>query len=271
MKKSPVNRELASPSRPARSMGPVRLFARDSQDAPRLGRQQLAADQVEIRQREETEGARQVLGEAAVADLAEAPQALHDVERVLATRPGPRPGAIDGPPPRAQRFVGRGGAAIHPVAHTLDFERLAIRFLPVRLVPVEDTLLPVHQRGELRDVRDARMRRGDTVDPAVQVRPRCSFIPKYHVFPLRVCFISGSRACATFFVELGAAMIVASTIVPLWRSNRFAVSSSLTVSKIAAVRWCSSSRWRKRRIVVSSGTTSSPSSTRANRRMASLS
>ena len=101
--------------------------------------------------------------------------------------------------------------------------------------------------------------------------PTCSFIPKYHVFPLRVCFISGSRAWAAFFVELGAAMIVASTIVPLVSSNRLAVSSSRTVSKSAAVRWCSSSRWRKRRIVVSSGTTPSPISMRANRRMASLS
>src|SRR5262245_47361075 len=52
--------------------------ARDLENAPRL-RQQLAADEVEIRQREETEGARQVLGEAAIADLGEAPQPLHDV------------------------------------------------------------------------------------------------------------------------------------------------------------------------------------------------
>src|SRR5262245_16323303 len=67
MKKRPVNRQLASSSRPARCAGPVPLSARDSENAPRLRRQQLAADQVEIRQREETEGARQVLGEAAIA------------------------------------------------------------------------------------------------------------------------------------------------------------------------------------------------------------
>ena len=101
--------------------------------------------------------------------------------------------------------------------------------------------------------------------------PTCSFIPKCHAFPLRVCFISGSRAWAAFFVELGAAMIVASMIVPLWSSNRFAVSSSFTASKMAAVSRCLSSKWRKRKIVVLSGTTSSPSSTRANRRIASLS
>src|SRR5262245_4447365 len=111
MKKSAVNRELASPSPPAGSAGLGRLSSRDSQDTPRRPRQQLAADQVEVRQREEAEGARQVLSEAAVAHFGEAPQPLHDMERVLAARPGPRPGAVDGPPPRAQRLVRRGGAA----------------------------------------------------------------------------------------------------------------------------------------------------------------
>src|SRR5262245_61709414 len=75
--------------------------------------------------------------------------------------------------------------------------------------------------------------------------PTCSFIPECHAFPLRVCSISGSRAWAAFFVELGAAMIVASTIVPLLSSSRFAVSSSLTASKIAAVSRCCSSRLAK--------------------------
>src|SRR5439155_8971945 len=70
--------------------------------------------------------------------------------------------------------------------------------------------------------------------------PTCSFIPKNQVFPFLVCGISGSRACAAFLVELGAAMIVASTIVPDCRSRRFAVKRSRTAAKIASVRWCSS-------------------------------
>ena len=41
MKKSPVNREWACPSRPARFAGPVRWCSRRSQDAPRRRRQQL--------------------------------------------------------------------------------------------------------------------------------------------------------------------------------------------------------------------------------------
>jgi len=103
MKKSPVSGELASPSPPARSAGPVRLSAWDSQDTPRLRQQQLAADLIEVRQREETEGARQVLGEAAVADLGEAPQTLDDMERVLTARPRARPRPIDRPPACGQQ------------------------------------------------------------------------------------------------------------------------------------------------------------------------
>ena len=57
---------------------------RDLQDAPRLWRQQLAADQVEVRQREQAEGARQVLRHAPVAYLGEAPQPLDHMERMLA-------------------------------------------------------------------------------------------------------------------------------------------------------------------------------------------
>jgi hypothetical protein len=56
--------------------GPGFSALRDSQDAPRLWRQQLAADHVQVRQREQAEGPRQILGEAAVADLGEAPQPL---------------------------------------------------------------------------------------------------------------------------------------------------------------------------------------------------
>src|SRR5262252_8415047 len=45
--------------------------------------------------------------------------------------------------------------------------------------------------------------------------PKCAFIPKYHWFPFFVWCISGSRAFSAFFVEDGALMIVASTIVPV--------------------------------------------------------
>ena len=44
--------------------------------------------------------------------------------------------------------------------------------------------------------------------------PICSFMPKCQSRPLRVCFISGSRVALAFLVELGAAIMVASTMVP---------------------------------------------------------
>ena len=50
--------------------------------------------------------------------------------------------------------------------------------------------------------------------PVSASTPMCNFIPKYHWFPLRVWCISGSRALARFFVDDGALMILASTIVP---------------------------------------------------------
>src|SRR6202045_221400 len=98
--------------------------------------------------------------------------------------------------------------------------------------------------------------------------PMCSFIPKCQLRPLRVCFISGSRLALAFLVELGAAMMVASTMVPERSSSRRSSNRSATASKMAWVSPCCSSRWRKRRIVLSSGTTSSPSSTRAKHRLA---
>jgi hypothetical protein len=50
--------------------------------------------------------------------------------------------------------------------------------------------------------------------------PTCSFIPKNQFRPLRVCFISGSRIALAFLVELGAAMMVASTMVPERSNNQ---------------------------------------------------
>src|SRR5262249_45676970 len=137
MKRTSVNRESATSSPPASSAGPVPLCTQDSQDAPRLRRQQLAADLEEVAQREEPQAPRQVLGEAAVADLGEAPQPLDDMEWVLATRPGPRPRPIDRAPACGQRLVRGGGPSIHPIAHARGLEGLPIRCLPIRLVPIE--------------------------------------------------------------------------------------------------------------------------------------
>jgi len=64
----------------------------------------------------------------------------------------------------------------------------------------------------------------------------CAFMPKYHWFPFFDEDISGSRFCASFFVEGEAAISVASTMVPPRSSSPLAVRCSETVAKIAFVR-----------------------------------
>jgi hypothetical protein len=80
--------------------------------------------------------------------------------------------------------------------------------------------------------------------------------------------ISASRALLLFFVEGGAAMIVASTIVP-WRISRPRSSSiAPTSSNSTRVRSCSSSQWRKFITVVASGTAATDRSMPAKLRSA---
>jgi hypothetical protein len=96
-------------------------------------------------------------------------------------------------------------------------------------------------------------------------------MPKNQSLPFLVDDISGSRAPALFFVEDGASMIVASTSVPERSAIPLSARCAFTAAKSASVSPCRSSRWRKSRIVVSSGMRSSPGSIPANRRIASLS
>lgn len=69
--------------------------------------------------------------------------------------------------------------------------------------------------------------------------------------------ICGLRAPSLFFVELGAEMSVASTTAPVFCSSPLAVSRSLTSARISPASLSCSSRWRKRRVLVSLGTASS--------------
>ena len=71
--------------------------------------------------------------------------------------------------------------------------------------------------------------------------PMCAFMPKYQLLPFFVCRISGSRWPESFFVELGAAISVASTAVPVRSSSPLCCSKSLTTrSMSAASSWRSS-------------------------------
>src|SRR5206468_11044582 len=75
------------------------------------------------------------------------------------------------------------------------------------------------------------------------------------------------RVPVAFFVDDGAAMIVASTIVPVLTVRPWARRCSATASNKTRARPCSSSRWRNLQTVVSSGTGSRPRSLPTNVRM----
>lgn len=90
--------------------------------------------------------------------------------------------------------------------------------------------------------------------------PQWSFIPKYHWFPFLVCFISGSLFFSSFFVELDAEMMVASTLVHFWSIIPCEARSILIRVNISFPPWLSSSACLKFSRVVASGTPSDPAS-----------
>src|SRR5262245_56506993 len=81
-------------------------FARSgSKDTPRLRREQLAPELVQLGQRKHGLRPGQVLGQTAVSALGKAPQLLDHPKRVFATGRGPRARPIDQAPALAQRPV----------------------------------------------------------------------------------------------------------------------------------------------------------------------
>jgi len=82
--------------------------------------------------------------------------------------------------------------------------------------------------------------------PVLLSTPMCSFNPKYRCRPffvvrgcaLSLLTISGSRSLRSFLVELGAPMIVASTIVPAPTFNPCACSTTPTLANSASPNWC---------------------------------
>ena len=64
----------------------------------------------------------------------------------------------------------------------------------------------------------------------VGVHPICAFMPKCHRLPFLVWCISGSRSPVLFLVELGAAISVASTAVPVLSIRPLAIKVALIVT-----------------------------------------
>src|ERR1700720_3933144 len=119
-----------------------------SQRTPSPGWKQLSAHLVEVGQRKHSVRARQVLGQASIPYLGEAPQLLDHSESMLATGARSRAGPIDHSPALAQRPLG-GRTPIDPIAHSPGLKELSIVFLPVRLVAEQLPLLPVQQIRQL--------------------------------------------------------------------------------------------------------------------------
>ena len=99
-----------------------------SQCASGAERKEPVADLVKVSERKHDVRSGQVLGQAPIAHLGEAPQLLDHPKRVLAARSGPRPRPVDQAPALAQQAL-RGGTPIDSVAHPAGLERLAIGFL----------------------------------------------------------------------------------------------------------------------------------------------
>src|ERR1700740_3055648 len=103
-----------------------------SQRTPSPGRKQLSAHRVEVGQRKHSLRTRQVLGQASIPYLGEAPQLLDHSASMLAAGARARARPIDHPPALAQRPMG-GRTPIDPVTHPPCREKLTIVFLPISL------------------------------------------------------------------------------------------------------------------------------------------
>ena len=66
--------------------------------------------------------------------------------------------------------------------------------------------------------------------------PMWAFMPKYHWLPFLVWCISGSRSPWAYFVELGAAIFVASTTAPFFSVSPLACKMSLTTRSMSLAR-----------------------------------
>src|SRR5688572_29326359 len=102
-------------------------------------RREPASEAIEIRQREGREEPHGVLGEAAIADLREAPQPFDHMKGVLAAGARLGPPAILGALADRQRPLLR-AAAVDTVAHAVGHGTLPVKLAPVRLVAVKHPL-----------------------------------------------------------------------------------------------------------------------------------
>src|SRR5690349_2096765 len=98
-----------------------------SQGELRPARQQSSPNQVQIRQREDSEGPRRILGQAAVTNFGEAPEPFDHMKGVFTACPTARSRSVDRALIRRQRMV-IPGPAIDPIADASMLAVLAVIF-----------------------------------------------------------------------------------------------------------------------------------------------
>src|SRR6516165_6356251 len=139
---------------------------------------------------------------------------------------------------------------------------------PISLIAIDPRLLPVQQLPQhlrIMHVRRRRRHRMDQLGPAVhadvQLHTKIPLLPLARLVHLQIA------ALAAFLVELGAVMMVASTMVPPATFRPRDARCWFTRSNSTLPSSWRSSRWRKFKIVVSSGTGSRPRSMPPNSRI----
>lgn len=177
--------------------------------------EQVVSCDEQIRQGAGDEGPAGVLGDAAVAHLGEAEHALDHADGVLDAGAYPAACPFDPAIVLAQvpvasaaplREVARPRCSSLDLLGASDLGRVAPH---VRLLAVQELLDHV----AVRDVGRGPSQRVNELGLSVHAHVRLH-MPKCQSLPFRVWCISGSRSPWAFLVELGAAMMVASTIVP---------------------------------------------------------
>ena len=119
---------------------------------------------------------RQILGQAAISHLGEAPQLLDHAEGVFAAGASARARPIDHAPALAQRPLG-GGPPVDPITYSARLKELAVVFFPVGLIAEDLALLSVQKLRQLRDIGDCGLlSRRNILDAGLALYSSVSFL-----------------------------------------------------------------------------------------------
>src|SRR6476646_8671204 len=191
--------------------------------APVLSWQQ-PSHQVQVRQRKQRQRPHRVLVQTPIAYFGKAPQVLDDLKRVLPACAMTRPRAVDRLLPLGQHASGL-GAAVDSIGNARVAALPPMILGPVRLVTENLPLLSMQQFVQPGDVAlrgwaaHHAMHQPMPVGADMQLHPEVPLLALADLLHLR------SRCCAAFLVDGGAAMIVASTMVPDFSSSFLSSSS----------------------------------------------